>query len=89
MALRSRTQVEQVSRQLSELREGMAQTGAARNLFARPWRRRHQHHDESRAIDSADSPLAMVLPKEAECTWAPRAARAIGFIKPVGSRPAL
>jgi membrane fusion protein len=85
IALRSRTQVEQVSRQMSELREGMAQTEARRETVIRaPMAGVVTNIAVNRGQSiSADSPLAMVLPKGSGLhveLLVPT--RAIGFVKP-------
>lgn len=85
IALRSRTQVEQLSRQMSELREGMAQVEARRETVIRaPMAGVVTNIAVNRGQSiPADSPLAMVLPKgsglHVELTVP---TRAIGFVKP-------
>ena len=83
--LRSRTQVEQVSRQLSELREGMAQVEARRETVIRaPMAGVVTNIAVNRGQSiAADAPLAMVLPKGSGMhveLLVPT--RAIGFVKP-------
>ena len=83
--LRSRTQVEQVSRQISELREGMAQVEARRETVIRaPMAGVVTNIAVTRGQSiPADSPLAMVLPKGSGMhveLLVPT--RAIGFVKP-------
>jgi membrane fusion protein len=84
IALRSRTQVEQVSRQMSELREGLAQVEARRETVIRaPMAGVVTNIAVNRGQSiSADSPLAMVLPKGSGMhveLLVPT--RAIGFVK--------
>lgn len=85
IALRSRTQVEQLSRQISELREGMAQVEARRETVIRaPMAGVVTNIAVNRGQSiPADSPLAMVLPKGSGLhveLLVPT--RAIGFVKP-------
>jgi membrane fusion protein len=85
IALRSRTQVEQVSRQMSELREGLAQVEARRETVIRaPMAGVVTNIAVNRGQSiSADAPLAMVLPKGSGMhveLLVPT--RAIGFVKP-------
>jgi membrane fusion protein len=85
VALRSRTQVEQVSRQLSELREGMVQAEGKRETVIRaPMAGIVTNIAVNRGQSiAADSPLAMVLPKGSGLhveLLVPT--RAIGFVKP-------
>jgi membrane fusion protein len=85
IALRSRTQIEQVSRQISELREGMAQVEARReNVIRAPMAGVVTNIAVNLGQSvPADSPLAMVLPKGSGLhveLLVPT--RAIGFIKP-------
>ena len=85
IALRSRTQIEQVSRQISELREGMAQAEARRETVIRaPMAGIVTNIAVNRGQSiPADSPLATVLPKGSGMhveLLVPT--RAIGFIKP-------
>ena len=83
--LRSRAQVEQVSRQISELQEGMAQVEAKRETVIRaPMAGVVTNIAVNRGQSvAADAPLAMVLPKgsglHAELIVP---TRAIGFVKP-------
>ena len=83
--LRSRTQVEQVARQMSELREGMAQVEARRETVIRaPMAGVVTNIAVNRGQSiAADSPLAMVMPKGSGMhveLLVPT--RAIGFVKP-------
>jgi membrane fusion protein len=83
--LRSRTQVEQVSRQISELREGLAQVEAKRETVIRaPMAGVVTNIAVNRGQSiAADSPLATVLPKGSGMhveLLVPT--RAIGFVKP-------
>jgi len=85
IALRSRTQVEQLSRQISELREGLAQVEARRETVIRaPMAGVVTNIAVNRGQSiPADSPLAMVLPKGSGLhveLLVPT--RAIGFVKP-------
>ena len=85
ISLRSRTQVEQLSRQISELREGMAQVEARRETVIRaPMAGVVTNIAVNRGQSiPADSPLAMVLPKGSGLhveLLVPT--RAIGFVKP-------
>ena len=85
VSLRSRTQVEQLSRQISELREGMAQVEARRETVIRaPMAGVVTNIAVNRGQSiPADSPLAMVLPKGSGLhveLLVPT--RAIGFVKP-------
>jgi membrane fusion protein len=85
IALRSRTQVEQVSRQISELREGLAQVESRRETVIRaPMAGVVTNIAVNRGQSiAADSPLAMVMPKGSGMhveLLVPT--RAIGFIKP-------
>src|SRR6202521_1962024 len=85
IALRSRTQVEQVSRQISELREGLAQVEARRERVIRaPMAGVVTNVAVNRGQSiAADSPLATVLPKGSGLhveLLVPT--RAIGFVKP-------
>jgi membrane fusion protein len=83
--MRSRAQVEQVSRQISELQEGMAQNESKRETVIRAPMAGVVTNiavNQGQSI-AADSPLAMVLPKGSGMhveLLVPT--RAIGFIKP-------
>jgi membrane fusion protein len=83
--LKSKTQLEQVSRQLSELREGMAQAEAKRETVIRaPMAGVVTNIAVNRGQSiAADSPLAMVMPRGSGLhveLLVPT--RAIGFVKP-------
>jgi membrane fusion protein len=83
--MRSRAQVEQVSRQISELKEGMAQAESRRETVIRaPMAGVVTNIAVNRGQSiAADSPLAMVLPKGSGMhveLLVPT--RAIGFVKP-------
>ena len=85
IALKSRTQVEQVSRQISELQEGMAKVEATRETLIRaPMTGVVTNIAVSRGQSiAADTPLAMVLPKGSGLhveLLVPT--RAIGFVRP-------
>jgi membrane fusion protein len=85
IAMRSRAQVEQVSRQISELQEGMAQVEAKRETVIRaPMAGVVTNIAVSRGQSiAADAPLAMVMPKGSGMhveLLVPT--RAIGFVKP-------
>ena len=85
ISLRSRAQVEQVSRQISELQEGMAQAEARRETVIRaPMAGVVTNVAVNRGQSiAADAPLATVLPKGSGLhveLLVPT--RAIGFIKP-------
>jgi membrane fusion protein len=85
IALRSRAQIEQVSRQMSELREGLAQVEARRETVIRaPMAGVVTNIAVTRGQSiPADAPLATVLPKGSGMhveLLVPT--RAIGFVKP-------
>jgi membrane fusion protein len=83
--LRSKTQIEQVSRQISELKEGMAQAESRRETVIRaPMAGVVTNIAVNRGQSiAADSPLAMVMPRGSGLhieLLVPT--RAIGFVKP-------